>query len=59
MKAGTNKQMDWRADHTLSSSGRFLRNQGWLRMPSTLMRFAGLPTKIFAMMSTHSLDKCK
>ncbi len=44
---------------TLSSSGRFLRNQGWERMPATVMLLAGLPTKILEMMSTHSRDRCR
>ena len=45
--------------HTLSSSGRFLVNQGCAWMPAMLMRCAGLLTKTLFIMSTHSRVKCR
>ena len=45
--------------HTLSSSGRFLVNQGWDLMPAMEILLAGLPTKILLIMSKHSREMCR
>ena len=41
---------------TWSSSGRFFKNQGWLRMPWIVIRLKGLPTNMRPIKSTHSRD---
>jgi len=45
--------------YTLSSSGRFLVNQGWDLMPAMEILLAGLPTKILLIMSKHSREICR
>ena len=47
------------SEHTFSSSGRFLVNQGWDLMPAMEILLAGLPTKILLIMSKHSREMCR
>ena len=44
---------------SMSSSGRFLRNQGCDRMPEMEMRLLGLAWKILDIRSTHSRDRAR